>query len=45
LSTERELAEQLRVARISVLGAIKILQRHGYVRVAEGRQVFGSISL
>jgi DNA-binding FadR family transcriptional regulator len=36
LPTERELAEQLGVARISVREAIKILQLHGYVQVRRG---------
>jgi DNA-binding FadR family transcriptional regulator len=36
LPAERELAEQLGVARISVREAIKILQRHGYVTVRRG---------
>lgn len=37
LPAERELAEPLRVVRISVREAIKILQPHGYVRVRRGR--------
>lgn len=36
LPAERELAEQLGVARISVREAIKILQQHGYVQVRRG---------
>jgi GntR family transcriptional regulator, transcriptional repressor for pyruvate dehydrogenase complex len=36
LPAERELAEQLGVARISVREAIKILQQHGYVTVRRG---------
>jgi DNA-binding FadR family transcriptional regulator len=36
LPTERELAERLGVARISVREAIKILQQHGYVTVRRG---------
>jgi GntR family transcriptional repressor for pyruvate dehydrogenase complex len=36
LPAERELAERLGVARISVREAIKILQQHGYVTVRRG---------
>lgn len=38
LPAERELAEQLGVARISLREAIKILQRDGYVEVRRGAQ-------
>ncbi|WP_051579398.1 FadR/GntR family transcriptional regulator [Pseudonocardia acaciae] len=38
LPAERELAEQLGVARISLREAIKILQRDGYVQVRRGAQ-------